>query len=124
MVEAAGMPVYKHSGGELGISTAAATHALSTMPNNLLASQTYWQFLEGDIIQEPMAKELLENGYIEVPDLPGLGVTLDRSKLAHYHDVYLRKEVVDGNYQWNRLTYRIDDLGKPSEASPWGTPLF
>jgi len=123
-VEAAGMPVYKHSGGELGISTAAATHTLSTMPNNLLASQTYYQFLEGDVIQEPIAKELLENGYIEVPDLPGLGVTLDRSKLAHYHDVYLRKEVVDSNYQWNRLTYRIDDLEKPSEASPWGSPLF
>jgi L-alanine-DL-glutamate epimerase-like enolase superfamily enzyme len=124
MVEAAGMPVYKHSGGELGISTAAATHALSTMPNNLLASQTYWQFLEGDIIQEPIAGELLENGYVEVSDRPGLGVMLDRRKLAHYHDVYLRKEVVDGNYEWNRSTYRIDDTKKPSQAPAWGTPLF
>lgn len=125
IVEAAGMPVYKHSGGELGISTAAATHALSTMPNNLLASQTYWQFLEDDIIQEPIAKQLLENGYSEVPDRPGLGVTLDRKKLAHYHEVWLRKEVVDGNYPWNRSTYRIDesDRHRPIE-SPLGTPLF
>jgi len=124
MVEAAGMPVYKHSGGELSISTAAATHALSTIPNNLLANQTYWQFLQGDIVREPIAKELLENGYLEVPDRPGLGVTLDRDKLAHYHEVYLRKEVVDGNYQWNPSTYRIDDLTQHAPPEFSLTPRF
>jgi len=67
---------------------------------------------------------LLESGYVEVSDRPGLGVTLDRRKLAHYHDVYLRKEVVDGSYEWNRSSYRIDDVKKPSQASAWGTPLF
>jgi len=44
-----------------------------------------------------------ENGAIRVPDGPGLGVTLDRAKLAQYHELY--REL--GGYPYDR------DPGRP-----------
>jgi glucarate dehydratase len=44
-----------------------------------------------------------ENGAIRVPDAPGLGVTLDRAKLAQYHELY--REL--GGYPYDR------DPGRP-----------
>lgn len=107
MVEAAGMPVYKHSGGELGISSSAALHTLSTIRNNLHANQTYYQFLEDDVVKESIP--IFRDGCLKVPDRPGLGVTLDRKKLAHYHEVYLRKEVIDGSYQPNNIKQEVSE---------------
>ena len=44
-----------------------------------------------------------EGGAIRVPDGPGLGVTLDREKLARYHELY--REL--GSYPYDR------DPGRP-----------
>jgi glucarate dehydratase len=44
-----------------------------------------------------------ENGAIRVPDAPGLGITLDRDKLARYHELY--REL--GGYPYDR------DPGRP-----------
>ena len=39
-----------------------------------------------------------ENGAIRVPDAPGLGITLDREKLARYHELF--REL--GGYPYDR----------------------
>ena len=39
-----------------------------------------------------------ENGAIRVPDAPGLGVTLDRDRLARYHELF--REL--GGYPYDR----------------------
>jgi len=107
LAEAAGLPVYKHSGGELGISTSAAIHALSTIPNNLLASQTYYQFMGGDVVKEKIDR--FERGCLSPSDRPGLGVTLDPGKLAHFHKIYERGEVVDGSYRREDLRQEVPE---------------
>jgi glucarate dehydratase len=107
LAEAAGLPVYKHSGGELGISTAAALHGLATIPNNLLANQTYYQFLGGDVVTEKV--DTFRAGCLSPTDRPGLGVTLDREKLAHFHEVYQRGEVIDGSYRREALRQEVPE---------------
>ncbi|MCC7354112.1 MAG: mandelate racemase/muconate lactonizing enzyme family protein [Anaerolineae bacterium] len=97
MVEAAGLPVYVHSEAALGIATAALTHTLATIPNNLLANQTYYQFLGGDVVKERM--DSFENGCLTPSERPGLGVTLDMERVSRFHEVYVRGEVVDGAYR-------------------------
>jgi len=82
------MPLCKYSGGELGISTSAAFQALHTIPN-LSANQTYYQFLQGDVVQESVSA--FENGRLSMLDGPGPGVTLDTDQLANSHEIYLRE---------------------------------
>lgn len=105
LAEAAGLPVYKHSGGEMGISTSAVVHALSTIPNNLLANQTYYPFLGGDVVKEKI--DCFEKGCLSPSDRPGLGVTLDPEKLAHFHEIYERREVVEGSYRPEDLRQEV-----------------
>ena len=107
IAEAAGLPVYVHSGGDLGIATAALTHMLATVPNNILASQTYYQFLGGDIVREKV--DCFEKGCLSPSELPGLGVTLDPDKLAHFHEVYVRGEIVDGSYRRDDPRQEVDE---------------
>ncbi len=97
IAEAAGLPVYMHSGGDLGIATAALTHLLATIPNNVLASQTYYQFMGGDVTVEQV--DCFQNGCLTPSERPGLGVSLDADKLARFHEVYVRGEIVDGSYR-------------------------
>ena len=70
MCEAWGVPVLKHSFGELGIATAAALHVLSTCPNATLANQSYCSVLESDVIVGDSLA--CTDGFLTVPDGPGL----------------------------------------------------
>ena len=112
LAQAAGLPVYMHSGGNLGIATSAAVHALSNIPNNLLANHSYYQFLGGEVVKEKV--DCFEGGCLSLSDGPGLGVTLDPEKVAHFHEIYERGEVVDGSY-------RRDNL---QQEAPEGTIYF
>jgi L-alanine-DL-glutamate epimerase-like enolase superfamily enzyme len=94
-----------HSGGSLGIATAAAVHTLSTISNNVLASQTYAQFMGGDVVKEDVNHFV--NGCLSPFEQPGLGVTLDVEKLAYYHEVYLRGDVVDGSYRREDMSQEV-----------------
>jgi L-Ala-D/L-Glu epimerase len=105
LAEAAGLPVYMHSGGSLGIATAAAVHTLSTISNNVLASQTYAQFMGGDVVKEDVNRFV--NGCLSPFEQPGLGVTLDTEKLAYYHEVYVRGDVVDGSYRREDMSQEV-----------------
>lgn len=83
--EIAGLPLVKHSFGDLGITTAASLHLLGTLPEPALAHQTHLELVESDLLMNAFA---FENGSLAVPDGPGLGVELDREAVARYARLY------------------------------------
>jgi L-alanine-DL-glutamate epimerase-like enolase superfamily enzyme len=89
IAEAAGLPVVKHSLGELGIAQAAALHLIAATPTFRYANQGYAALLTDDITTPPVAVlESMMDGHVPVPDTPGLGVDLDRDKVERYHRLY------------------------------------
>lgn len=77
-----------HSSGELGIQLATMLHLGAVIANLSFAADAHYHHLTDDIIQGGKLK--YENGAIAVPDGPGLGVKLDREKVAEYRELYLR----------------------------------
>lgn len=77
-----------HSSGELGIQLATMLHLGAVIPNLSFAADAHYHHLTDDIIEGGKFK--YENGAIEVPSAPGLGVKLDRNKVAEYRELYLR----------------------------------
>jgi glucarate dehydratase len=91
-----GIGVAVHSSGELGIQLATMLHMGAVVPNLGYAADAHYHHLVDDIILG--GKMRYENGAIAVPTAPGLGVTLDRNKLAEYNALF--KEL--GGYTYDR----------------------
>jgi L-alanine-DL-glutamate epimerase-like enolase superfamily enzyme len=87
LCEAAGLGVVKHSLGELGVAMAAGLHVMAATPNFIHANQGYASILADDVITRPHAYEA---GRVAPPEGPGLGVELDREKIARYAEDYAR----------------------------------
>jgi glucarate dehydratase len=77
-----------HSSGELGIQLATMLHLGACIPNLSFAADAHYHHLTDDIIEGGPFK--YEGGSIAVPAGPGLGVRLDREKLAEYAEAYKR----------------------------------
>lgn len=77
-----------HSSGELGIQLATMLHLGAVIPNLSFAADAHYHHLTDDIIEGGKFK--YENGAIEVPSTPGLGVKLDRDKVAEYRELHQR----------------------------------
>ena len=75
-----------HSSGELGIQLATMLHLGAVVPNLGFAADAHYHHLVDDIIEG--GKLTYERGAIRVPERPGLGVRLDRKKLAQYAELY------------------------------------
>ena len=63
-------------------------HLGAVIPNLSFAADAHYHHLTDDIIQGGKLK--YENGAIAVPTSPGLGVKLERDKVAEYRELYLR----------------------------------
>lgn len=90
LCEAAGIPVTLHSGGELGIGTAAYLHLAATIPNLTLAMDTQYPNMSADIVRSKLE---FADGAMTPPTGPGLGVELDESAVAR-----LRTDVIPNPY--------------------------
>jgi len=106
-----------HSSGELGIQLATMLHLGASLVNLTFAADAHYHHLADDIIEGGLMP--YENGAIRVPDGPGLGVTLDREKLAEYAELY--REL--GGYPYDR------DPGRPgwyplvpNDRTRWADP--
>lgn len=86
MAELANIQVCRHAGPEFGISATAHLHLMSTIPNATLGNQTYATTIADDIVNEPISE--FAEGCLQVPDGPGIGVTLNRDKVTHYAQMY------------------------------------
>jgi glucarate dehydratase len=69
---------------------AAMIHAAAITPNLITACDTHYMWLQEDIIVGDMFR--FEEGMLRVPTAPGLGVRLDRDKLARFHERYLKSQ--------------------------------
>jgi len=85
LCEAMGVDVGIHSGAEFGISQAATLHLAASLPNLTVAPDSHYHHLTDDIVEG--GKLLYRNGKMVVPTGPGLGVKLDKDKLAKYHEL-------------------------------------
>jgi len=88
-----------HSSGELGIQLATMLHLGAVIPNLTFAADAHYHHLIDDIIEG--GKFEYKGGKIKVPAAPGLGVRLNRDKLAQYAELY--KELGGYNYDKDPL---------------------
>jgi glucarate dehydratase len=84
-----GMRLSMHSNSHLGISLAAMTHLAAATSNLDYACDTHWPWKRQD--EDVILDGALEwaDGGVVVPTAPGLGIELDRVKLALLHQQYL-----------------------------------
>jgi glucarate dehydratase len=82
-----GRDLSMHSNSHLGISLAAMVHLGAALPNLRYALDTHYPWQSDEVIVGGRLK--IEEGSVEVPGGPGLGVELDKKALAALHQNYL-----------------------------------
>jgi glucarate dehydratase len=106
-----GVGVSMHSNTHLGISLAAMTHVAATVPGLHHACDSHYPWQSEDVLTERL---VFRGGRVAVPDAPGLGVELDRDRLAFLH----RRWLDDDGALRDR-----DDAAAMRAADPaWVTP--
>ncbi len=90
LCETFGLGLSMHSNSHLGVSLLAMTHLAAATPGLTYACDTHypWQHAEDEIIQG--GRVPIVNGAVRVPEVPGLGVELDRDALARGRERYDR----------------------------------
>lgn len=81
IAEDAGVPATHHCAFDLGVRTAAILHAVTGIPGFSLPPDTAYYGWEDDVIADPFE---IEDGAIDVPTGPGLGVEMDMDRLHDY----------------------------------------
>ncbi len=82
IAEAAGISCFGGTSLESSIGTAACLHAVASIPNLDYGSEFFGPtWLADDPVKEPL---LIKDGFIHVPNKPGLGVELDEEKVKKY----------------------------------------
>ncbi|MFI6767797.1 enolase C-terminal domain-like protein [Streptomyces sp. NPDC050355] len=81
-----GVGLSMHSNTHLGISLAAMTQVAATVPDLAHACDTHYPWQTEDVLTERLA---FRDGRVDVGDAPGLGVALDRDRLAALHRRWL-----------------------------------
>ena len=82
-----GRELSMHSNSHLGISLAAMVHLGAALPAIPYALDTHYPWQPEEVISG--GKMLFENGNVQVPSGPGLGVEIDRQALRKLHQNYL-----------------------------------
>ncbi len=77
-----------HSNNHFDISLAMVTHTAAAAPGSITAIDTHWIWQDG----QRLTKEPLEivNGFIDVPQRPGLGIEIDMDQIELAHQHYTR----------------------------------
>jgi glucarate dehydratase len=107
-----GVGVSMHSNTHLGISLAAMTHVAATVPGLHHACDSHYPWQAEDVLTERLT---FDGGKVTVPDAPGLGVRLDRDRLAALHRRWLDD---DGS-----LRERDDEAAMRVADPEWVTPV-
>jgi glucarate dehydratase len=84
-----------HSNSHLGISLAAMTHLAAATPNLTYDCDSHYPWQDGhDLLVEPLQ---FVDGAIAVPRGAGLGIEVDRERLAQLHEQYLACGLTERN---------------------------
>ncbi|WP_408010152.1 muconate/chloromuconate family cycloisomerase [Pseudalkalibacillus sp. A8] len=82
IAEAAGIPCFGGTSLESSIGTAACLHTYGSIPNLDYGCELFGpDWLADDPVMEPLS---IKEGFIQVPDRPGLGIELDEEKVSKY----------------------------------------
>jgi glucarate dehydratase len=87
LCDAWGLTWGSHSNNHFDVSLAMFTHVAAAAPGAITAIDTHWIWQDGQRITK--APYRIVDGYLEVPDAPGLGVELDEDRVAAAHELYL-----------------------------------
>lgn len=85
--ETFGRGLSMHSNSHLGISLAAMVHLGAALPHPPYPLDTHYPWQSDEVITG--GRLTFEEGSVQVPQEPGLGVELDRKALAQLHQNYL-----------------------------------
>ncbi|MCJ0892248.1 enolase C-terminal domain-like protein [Rhodococcus sp. ARC_M5] len=89
LCDAWGLTWGSHSNNHFDVSLAMFTHVAAAAPGTITAIDTHWIWQDGQrVTKEPFT---IENGYLTVPDKPGLGVELDFEQVDAAHELYLKE---------------------------------
>jgi L-alanine-DL-glutamate epimerase-like enolase superfamily enzyme len=76
-----GVSVSHHCGFDLGVKTAAVLQTVAATPAIDLAPDSVYYGWEDDVLDDPLD---VDDGAMSVPEGPGLGVTVDETKVQRY----------------------------------------
>ncbi|MFW0797177.1 glucarate dehydratase [Gordonia sp. CPCC 205515] len=89
LCDAWGLTWGSHSNNHFDVSLAMFTHVAAAAPGQITAIDTHWIWQDGQrLTTEPYT---ITDGYLTVPDKPGLGVELDMEQVQAAHELYLSK---------------------------------
>ncbi|MBM7415975.1 glucarate dehydratase [Rhodococcus sp. PvP016] len=89
LCDAWGLTWGSHSNNHFDVSLAMFTHVAAAAPGEITAIDTHWIWQDGQrITTSPFP---IVDGYLTVPDAPGLGVTLDMERVEAAHELYQRE---------------------------------
>lgn len=77
-----------HSNSHLGISMAAMVHLGAAVPHLDYALDTHYPWQIDEVIEG--GKIPIKDGFAEIPNKPGLGVSLDKEQLQRLHENFLK----------------------------------
>ena len=89
LCEAWGLTWGSHSNNHFDVSLAMFTHVAAAAPGEITAIDTHWIWQDGQAITTDPYR--IVDGYLAVPEAPGLGVTLDETAVAAAHALYQRE---------------------------------
>ncbi|MGE0219638.1 enolase C-terminal domain-like protein [Mycolicibacterium sp.] len=89
LCDAWGLTWGSHSNNHFDVSLAMFTHVAAAAPGQITAIDTHWIWQDGQAITTDPYR--IVDGYLSVPDAPGLGVRLDESAVAAAHALYQRE---------------------------------
>ncbi|MBB6564360.1 glucarate dehydratase [Acidovorax soli] len=88
MCQAFGLTWGSHSNNHFDVSLAMFTHVGAAAPGRVTAIDTHWIWQDGECLtKEPLQ---IKNGFIDLPQKPGLGVELDMDAVERAHQLYLK----------------------------------
>lgn len=76
-----------HSNNHFDVSLAMFTHVGAAAPGEITALDTHWIWQDGQGLTESPLE--IRDGAVAVPATPGLGIRLDRDRVAAAHELYL-----------------------------------
>ena len=89
LCDAWGLTWGSHSNNHFDVSLAMFTHVAAAAPGDITAIDTHWIWQDGQrITKQPYE---IVDGYLTVPEKPGLGVELDDEAVAAAHELYQRE---------------------------------
>ncbi|OZC51163.1 glucarate dehydratase [Rhodococcoides fascians A21d2] len=89
LCDAWGLTWGSHSNNHFDVSLAMFTHVAAAAPGTITAIDTHWIWQDGQrVTKEPFT---IEDGYLTVPDKPGLGVELDFEQIDAAHELYQKE---------------------------------